>query len=574
MALRISSSRVLAAAAVAALGVLFVGWLDNTATRRDLLNLLRQQAVSLQQTVAAAARSNQVAGQQAQAQVTERLLDNLRLLAELDRLGGLSQKSLTDIAARNRLFRVAVFGAKGERELATRGPGGGPGGGQGGGQGFGRGGFSGGTLLQNLLEGTQVEAVGQMHTTPWGDGARIAAGIRRSSGGAILVNADASEIGELLRQVSLDSLVQEIAKSTPELAYVIVSNDAVRIAHGSLVDQAPPDVPVEGGVAGELAERELAVGPDGVLEFAGALTLSEGPAARLRMGLRLDTLRAVERRLAWRMTFSLAAALLLSLLALGTVWLRQAYATLSEKHKLAEEALRRRDRLSAMGELASTVAHEVRNPLNAIAMSGQRLRREFLDAVPADTEDRAELQQLLAIVEGETRRIDDIVRQFLEFARPPTLAVREADLGGEVTSMVEAVRSLAASRGVTLELDAATAGLTRFDPTLLRQAIDNLLRNAIEATPPGGTVSVTARTGAREQVIEVRDTGAGIDADVLPRIFDLYFTTKAEGTGVGLAVTQQIVSAHGGTIEVESQKGAGTRMSVRLPAVVAEVERV
>jgi signal transduction histidine kinase len=574
MALRISSSRVLAAAAVAALGVLFVGWLDNTATRRDLLNLLRQQAVSLQQTVAAAARSNQVAGQQAQAQVTERLLDNLRLLAELDRLGGLSQESLTDIAARNRLFRVAVFGAKGERELATRGPGGGPGGGQGGGQGFGRGGFSGGTLLQNLLEGTQVEAVGQMHTTPWGDGARIAAGIRRSSGGAILVNADASEIGELLRQVSLDSLVQEIAKSTPELAYVIVSNEAVRIAHGSLVDQAPPDVPVEGGVAGELAERELAVGPDGVLEFAGALTLSEGPAARLRMGLRLDTLRAVERRLAWRMTFSLAAALLLSLLALGTVWLRQAYATLSEKHKLAEEALRRRDRLSAMGELASTVAHEVRNPLNAIAMSGQRLRREFLDAVPADTEDRAELQQLLAIVEGETRRIDDIVRQFLEFARPPTLAVREADLGGEVTSMVEAVRSLAASRGVTLELDAATAGLTRFDPTLLRQAIDNLLRNAIEATPPGGTVSVTARTGAREQVIEVRDTGAGIDADVLPRIFDLYFTTKAEGTGVGLAVTQQIVSAHGGTIEVESQKGAGTRMSVRLPAVIAEVERV
>jgi two-component system, NtrC family, sensor histidine kinase HydH len=267
-----------------------------------------------------------------------------------------------------------------------------------------------------------------------------------------------------------------------------------------------------------------------------------------------------------RLAVSLTAALTLSLLALGTMWLRQAYSALSQKHELAEAALRRRDRLSAMGELASTVAHEVRNPLNAIAMSAQRLRREYpVAASPASTEDRVELDQLLGVVEGETRRINDVVQQFLEFARPPKLAPRETSLGDVIRQCAEAVWALAESRGVALTIDAGRAATAVFDPGQLRQAVDNLLRNAIEATPPGGQVLVTAASTGRGHTIEVRDTGAGIPAESLPRVFDLYFTTKPDGTGIGLAVTQQIVSAHGGTIEVDSAPGRGTRMTVHLP---------
>ena len=204
-------------------------------------------------------------------------------------------------------------------------------------------------------------------------------------------------------------------------------------------------------------------------------------------------------------------------------------------------------------------------------MSAQRLRREFLDA-PADAtaEHRSELEQLLGVVAGEARRINDIVQQFLEFARPPRLAPRATDLAAEVSEIVDAVRPLALSRGVALDADVTSAGTAVFDPAQLRQAIDNLLRNAIEATPSGGTVTVTARSGGKGHAIEVRDTGSGIAPDDLPRIFDLYFTTKAHGTGVGLAVTHQIVSAHGGTIEVSSSPGAGTRMTIRLPAALEE----
>jgi signal transduction histidine kinase len=219
-----------------------------------------------------------------------------------------------------------------------------------------------------------------------------------------------------------------------------------------------------------------------------------------------------------------------------------------------------------MGELASTVAHEVRNPLNAIAMTAQRLRREFLDAGPADAADRSEREELLSVMTSETERIDRIVQRFLDYARPPKVAPQPVDLGALVRDLGERTRSLAESRGVRLEVETAGAGTALVDPAQMRQALDNLVRNALEATPEGGRVTLVARRENGGHAIEVRDDGRGIEPDHLPRIFDLYFTTRADGTGIGLAVTQQIVTAHGGTIEVDSRLHAGTTMTVRLPA--------
>jgi len=558
MAVPLRTSRVLLASALAGAGLLVVGWFDYAATRRDLLQLLRAQAVTLRHTIAAAARANQAAGAQAEAQIQERLLDNARLLAELDRQRPLDRAFLDSIATRNRLFRVAVFDRNGTREYSS--------GGEGAGFGAGGRGFPAAGLLQRLMTGSETEAVGDLHSPRWGGRARIAAGIRRANGGAILLNADAGEIEALQRQMSLESLVQDMVASTGQLAYVTIDGGDLHIARGDLPEPAPAAPIGAGGGSEALLEREVSAQGRPVLEFAGPVVLGQGQAAGLRVGLRLDDLRRSERRMMIRLAVSLGAALVLSLLALGTVWLRQAYSALSEKHALAEAALRRRDRLSAMGELASTVAHEVRNPLNAIAMSAQRLRREYPAVVAADTdEDRAELDQLLGVVESETRRIDDVVQQFLEYARPPRLAPRDTDLGAEVRAIADSLRAMSESRGVRLEVEAGAAGTAVCDPGPLRQALDNLIRNAIEATPEGGLVTVVAASGGKGHTIEVRDTGAGITAENLPKVFDLYFTTKAHGTGVGLAVTQQIVSAHGGTIEVDSAPGRGTRMTIRLP---------
>jgi signal transduction histidine kinase len=570
-----STARIVVATLLAAAGLVFVGWFDYSATRRELLDLLRGQAAALRQTVAAAARSNEAAGTVASAQVTERLLDNARLLAELDRKGSLTSEFLAETAERNKLFRVVVFGPGGAREgggVAGRAdgtrarrrpaPGMGPGAGRGAAAGMGLG--PGIAFVEPVLSGREREVVGELR--PGGRrGSRVAAAVRRANGGAILVNADATEIESLFRQVSLDRLIESIAATTPQLAYVVVDRDGLRHAHGELPDGLPQPATGEAGIPAGVEEREREAAGHLVLELSSPLDLGQGQIGVLRLGLRMDEVRAAGRRMVTRMGVSLAAALLLSVVALGAIWLRQAYSTLSEKHARAEAALRRRDRLSAMGELASTVAHEVRNPLNAIAMSAQRLRREFTPAAASEA-DRVEAAELLAVMEAETGRIDHIVQQFLSFARPPRLAPAAADLGAEAAALVEAARPLAGRREVSIEADTAAAGEAVVDARQLRQAIDNLVRNAIEATPAGGRVRVTARSGGNGHTIEVRDTGSGIPPEDVPKIFDLYFTTKPDGTGVGLAVTQQIVAAHGGTIEVDSAPGAGTTMTIRLPA--------
>lgn len=303
-----------------------------------------------------------------------------------------------------------------------------------------------------------------------------------------------------------------------------------------------------------------------VLDVATPVALDAGADAVLHVGMWLDGLASAERRTWSRLAISLTGALVLGGLALGLVWMRRDYGVLSRRHALAEQALRRRDRLAAMGELASTVAHEVRNPLNAIAMSAQRLQREHFRSTPdGGGAGDAEARELLSVIHHESRRLNGTIEQFLAYARPPRLMRSPTSLGDLVARATEALRATALTRGVTLDVDTRDTATTDVDAAQLAQVVDNLLRNALDATPSGGRIDVLARSSADRHEIVVSDTGSGIPPEDLPRIFDLYFTTKPEGTGVGLAISQQIVAAHGGTIEVDSGPGTGTRMRIVLP---------
>ncbi len=551
---------VLVSLAVGLAIVALVG-LDYAATRQELLALLREQAATVRETLAAAARSNQAASAVAATQLRERLLESARFLRELEAQRPLRQADLDRLTTRSGLFRVAVFSAAGERQLsAGGGPGGGPGPG-GGGPGW----RGGGHVVEQLVAGAQDEVVTDIHAARGRPGDRLAAGVRRPGGGAIVVTVDASAVADLQRSASLHALLEDVTRHAPDVAYTVLESDGQRVAHGELPAQPWPAAGPDGR-----AERELRVAGRPVLELLAPVPLGEGPAASLRLGLRLDGLQRAERRLRTRLAASLLALALLLTLAFGVTVLRRRYGALSERHARAQEALRRRDRLAAMGEMAASVAHEVRNPLNAIAMSAQRLRREWDAAGAGGESEREERRELLDVLVAETRRIDAKVQQFLDFARPPVLQLGPVALGEWAGALVEARRPLAESREVSLEADLAQAGQAQVDAEQLRQALDNVLRNAIEATPAGGRVRVTARSLAREHVLEVSDTGPGIPPEALPRLFDLYFTTKPEGTGVGLAVTQQVVAAHGGSVEVDSAPGQGARFSLRLPRAAGD----
>lgn len=542
-----------------------VGWFDYASTRREFGALVRAQAASARETVAAAARANRAAATEARGQLAERLLDNARLLAELDRHGPLSEAALSKIATRNHLFRITVLAPDGSRDLFVapqwlgRGPG--PGSALNAGAGVG-----GTVLVERLLRDGEPEAVTDLHEGRRAGVARLAAGVRRANGGAILLSVDATEVANLQRQSSLDALLADIVRSAADVAYIVYEDADVRKAQGELppdetegIDE--PHTDASGG------ERQLVLGGRPILEVTGPIDIGASRQASLHLGMRLDRLRTAERRTASRLVLSLTAAAALGVLAIGLVWVRRRFGALSVEHALAQEALRRRDRLAAMGELSSTVAHEIRNPLNAIAMSAQRLKSECFGATPPAGQDLDEARSLVDVIQGESQRINHKIQQFLEYARPPALQRHAVALGPWLSGIVGALRAVADARHVSIAADLADTPTVMVDADQMRQALDNIILNAIEATPEQGAVSVRSAMIGADIVIEVRDSGAGISPDHLPRIFDLYFTTKPSGTGVGLAVTQQIVTAHGGTIEVDSILSRGTTMRVRIPAM-------
>ena len=225
---------------------------------------------------------------------------------------------------------------------------------------------------------------------------------------------------------------------------------------------------------------------------------------------------------------------------------------------------RRKEKLTAMGELASGVAHEIRNPLNAIAMIAQRFGKEFTPRSGVK-----EYRLLAKVMQSEAKRVNGIVRQFLSFARPPELR----RLPTPVAELVEQVASLfsvlAAEKGVTFRAGSEGDSTAHLDPEQMKQALLNILQNALDATPPHGSIVFTGAATPSGTRFTVADTGRGIPPESLDKIFNLYFTTNTEGTGLGLSITQQIIGQHGGTIDVSSVEGKGTVFTISLPGQLA-----
>lgn len=225
----------------------------------------------------------------------------------------------------------------------------------------------------------------------------------------------------------------------------------------------------------------------------------------------------------------------------------------------AEETLRRRDRLAALGEMSAGIAHEIRNPLGIITSSAQLLARRLTDRDPGNS-------RLLAIVQEETNRLNRLITDFLTFGRPAPPHLRNADLREVLQQALENVQALAEEKGVALTAELPGGAVpARIDQEMLRQAFLNLLLNALDASAGGGRVTVLLDGEGKTARLEVRDTGCGIPEENLSRIFNPFFTTKAKGTGLGLANAHKMIEAHHGEITVRSIPGEGAVFTVRLP---------
>jgi two-component system sensor histidine kinase PilS (NtrC family) len=231
-------------------------------------------------------------------------------------------------------------------------------------------------------------------------------------------------------------------------------------------------------------------------------------------------------------------------------------------YKALEEQVRRADRLAAVGKLAAGMAHEIRNPLASMSGSIQVLKQELVTA-------SAEHRRLMDIVVRETDRLNELITDFLLFARPGQARREPVDLA----AVIEETAALAGQGkdgriGLEVKLERPLPLIG--DPRELRQVFWNLLVNAEQAMPHGGTVEVRGRLADATTVeVTVRDAGEGIAAKDLPKIFDPFFTTKVNGTGLGLAIVHRIVQSHGGSIAVASRPAAGTTFTLRFPVAEA-----
>jgi PAS domain S-box-containing protein len=236
--------------------------------------------------------------------------------------------------------------------------------------------------------------------------------------------------------------------------------------------------------------------------------------------------------------------------------LRQSYAELAH----AQEQLVRRERLAALGELAAIVAHEIRNPLGSVFNAVSALRHQ------AKAMSDPRLATLLAILEEEATRMNDIVGDLLDFARPVTAALRPEQVEPIVTEAVDTAVSDAMGP-VTVERDVEhDLPAVPVDGRLLRQAILNVALNAVQALGPrGGTLTLRMKQDEGNVRIEIADNGPGILDEHRKRVFEPFFTTRASGTGLGLTVVKRIVDVHHGETALRTAPGAGTTFVIRLP---------
>lgn len=231
-----------------------------------------------------------------------------------------------------------------------------------------------------------------------------------------------------------------------------------------------------------------------------------------------------------------------------------------------KEALIRSERLAAIGRMSAHVTHEIRNPLSSIGLNAEML--EGITSEAAAGQDADDAKALCGAIVREVDRLTAITEEYLRFARLPQPELSRVDVGDMLSAIEAFVRRDCAAAGVEVKVDLPETPLAaQLDGDQIRQSLLNLVRNAKESMPEGGVLTLGARADEARLTLWVADGGVGIPAADLERIFDPFYSTKLTGTGLGLALTQQIVSEHGGALEVDSEVGRGTEFRIVLPLV-------
>ena len=234
---------------------------------------------------------------------------------------------------------------------------------------------------------------------------------------------------------------------------------------------------------------------------------------------------------------------------------------LREQRRL-EERLREAEHLSAVGQLSRGIAHEIRNPLNFISLCIDHIRTKYR---PADGGQAESFDKLVESMKEEIHRLDRLVKDFLDYGKPLKLDIQPVSTEEFLSDMLQIVKAKAESDRIAIVERYRALPRIPMDAELMKSCLFNLVTNAFQAMPDGGTLTIETEERDRSFVLRLSDTGVGVSAENLARIFEPFFTTKSQGLGLGLAMTKRVIEEHGGKIEFASVEGQGSEVTVLLP---------
>ena len=225
---------------------------------------------------------------------------------------------------------------------------------------------------------------------------------------------------------------------------------------------------------------------------------------------------------------------------------------------MGEKASGFSERLAYTGRIAAGIAHEIRNPLTNVSMSARQLKEAFSHDSP--------WARHIEIILRNTDRINFLITELLNCARPPQLNMQPHNINGILENILDSIKAKITGQQVRIhKIYCADAPVVSVDREQITRVFSNVMINALDAMPEGGTLTIETRIKAPSFVVKIKDTGTGIPEEDVIRIFDPFFSTKSSGIGLGLSMTYTSVVSHGGTINVESQRKEGTTFTISLP---------
>lgn len=538
----------------------------------ELLRQAEAKGLALADAMEANIRASVLANSLLEELIGQRLLDNARLIDELLQFPPTDEKALQQIAAANRLSKIELLDPNGRPLDALPAPS--------------------ARRMQEMMSrmgnAPSDEAVehrrammfmwGRRWRLPldqpnpppkiaekkfWEGSAFGVAIAARSFSGIIAVHANADYILNFRKQIEVQRQVEELGRQSDIDHIALVDKDLNVLAQTDLQgsqqrhdDPLLSQVRAHGGVGHGIVQR-----PDGSKHFdvVKPLNVNGSLFGFLEIGLSLQPMET-----AWRRSLGFMAVVGLGILGVGILGMAAIFHN-QRRHlqniRSLEEEIHRNERLSELGNLAATVAHEIRNPLNSISMGMQRLKAEF-----TPVQDAGEYAHFLTLMQDEVRRLNRIVEQFLSLARPLELSLESIPVEEFIREVTTLLNAEARAANIKIDIDAEpNLPPVQADRNYLKQLLLNLILNGMQAMPAGGRLSIRADRVKNSLGLSVTDRGIGIKPDQLGKIFDPYFTTKANGSGLGLAIARRIADAHGGKIDVQSEPGQGACFRVSLP---------